>query len=80
VTVRGCQEATQCNSGPEIGTPAWINPTRRAVIKQAGMFWCTVTGGENWRGKDKEREAENGSNQPAVGPVTLPYDSLQTSN
>lgn len=49
-------EATQCDSGPEIGTPAWINPTRRPVIKQPGVFQYALMGGERERGKDKEAE------------------------
>ena len=49
-------EATQCDSGPEIGTRARINPRRRPVIKQPGMFSYTLTGGERRREKDKETQ------------------------
>lgn len=62
-------EATQRDSGPEIGTPAWINPTRRPVIKQPGAFRCALMGGGRGREGERQRggEAEKGRNQMAVG-------------
>lgn len=68
-------EAAQSDSGPEIGTPAWINPTRCPVIKQPGVFLHHSDGrGDQERERQRGRVAENGCNQMAAGPVCLRYD------